>query len=137
MKQILSAFCLAACGAACAVGLPPVVSDVSYVQSSNNKTVAISYELANGPAIVTLDLTTNRTSIGSAYVQNTLSGAVNRVVSNGRHTIWWHPLLELAPGESMTIKCKAPDYSGAFEVFAEGLSDDGAPLSQACLISSM
>lgn len=54
-----------------------------------------------------------------------------------RQTIWWHPLLELAPGESMTIKCKAPDYSGAFEVFAEGLSDDGAPLSQACLISSM
>ena len=92
MKQILSAVCLAVCGAACAVGLPPVVSDVSYVQSSNNKTVAISYELANGPAIVTLDLTTNRTSIGSAYVQNTLSGAVNRVVANGRHTIWWHPL---------------------------------------------
>ena len=54
-----------------------------------------------------------------------------------RQTIWWHPLLELAPGGSMTIKCKAPDYSGAFEVFAEGLSDDGAPLSQACLISSM
>ena len=54
-----------------------------------------------------------------------------------RQTIWWHPLLELAPGESMTIKCKAPDYSGAFEVVAEGLAEDGSPLSQACLISSM
>ena len=54
-----------------------------------------------------------------------------------RQTIWWHPLLELAPGESTTIKCKAPDYSGTFEVMAEGLTDDGEPLSQACFISSM
>ena len=54
-----------------------------------------------------------------------------------RQTIWWHPLLELAPGESMEIKYKAPDYSGAFEVMAEGLTEDGEPLSQACLISSM
>ena len=45
--------------------------------------------------------------------------------------------LELAPGESMEIKYKAPDYSGAFEVMAEGLTEDGEPLSQACLISSM
>lgn len=54
-----------------------------------------------------------------------------------RQTIWWHPLLRLAPGESMEIEIKAPDYSGAFEAFAEGLTEDGAPLSQACLISSM
>ncbi|MBO4565601.1 MAG: hypothetical protein J5695_00080 [Bacteroidales bacterium] len=54
-----------------------------------------------------------------------------------RQTIWWHPLLELAPGESRTIKCKAPDYSGTFEAVAEGLTESGEPLSQACLISSM
>lgn len=54
-----------------------------------------------------------------------------------RQTILWHPLLELAPGESMEIKYKAPDYSGAFEVFAEGLTETGEPVSQACLISSM
>ncbi len=54
-----------------------------------------------------------------------------------RQTIWWHPLLRLAPGESMEIKYKAPDYSGAFEVFAEGLTEAGEPLSQICLISSM
>ncbi|MBP5719741.1 MAG: hypothetical protein J6W82_01590 [Bacteroidales bacterium] len=54
-----------------------------------------------------------------------------------RQTIWWHPLLRLAPGESMEIKYKAPDYSGAFEVFAEGLTEAGEPLSQTCLISSM
>ena len=54
-----------------------------------------------------------------------------------RQTIWWHPLLRLAPGESMEIKYKAPDYSGAFEVFAEGLTETGEPLSQTCLISSM
>lgn len=54
-----------------------------------------------------------------------------------RQTIWWHPLLELAPGESMEITVKAPDYSGAFEVLAEGLTENGEPLSQNCLISSM
>ena len=54
-----------------------------------------------------------------------------------RQTIWWHPLLELAPGESRLIECKAPDYSGTFEVLAEGLAEDGAPQTQACLISSM
>ena len=53
-----------------------------------------------------------------------------------RQTIWWHPLLRLGPGESMEIECKAPDYSGTFEVMAEGLTAKGEPVSQACLISS-
>ena len=40
-----------------------------------------------------------------------------------RQTIYWHPLLTLAPGESVTADCKTPAYSGRFEVHAEGLTD--------------
>ena len=42
-----------------------------------------------------------------------------------RQTIYWHPLLTLAPGESTSVECKTPAYSGRFEVFAEGLSEAG------------
>ena len=42
-----------------------------------------------------------------------------------RQTLYWHPLLTLAPGESVTVECKTPAYSGRFEVFAEGLSEAG------------
>lgn len=42
-----------------------------------------------------------------------------------RQTLYWHPLLTLAPGESATVECKTPAYSGRFEVFAEGLSGAG------------
>ena len=42
-----------------------------------------------------------------------------------RQTIYWHPLLTLGPGESTSVECKTPAYSGRFEVFAEGLSEAG------------
>ena len=46
-----------------------------------------------------------------------------------RQTIYWHPLLTLAPGESMTLECKTPAYSGRFELVAEGLTGQGDPVS--------
>lgn len=42
-----------------------------------------------------------------------------------RQTLYWHPLLTLAPGESLTVDCKMPDYDGSFEAVAEGLTEDG------------
>ena len=42
-----------------------------------------------------------------------------------RQTIYWHPLLTLAPGESKEVECKTPAYGGRFEVLAEGLSEAG------------
>ena len=45
-----------------------------------------------------------------------------------RQTIYWHPLLMLAPGQTLVIPCKLPDYKGAFKVWLEGLSADGTPL---------
>ena len=46
-----------------------------------------------------------------------------------RQTLYWHPLLTLAPGESMTLECKTPAYSGRFELVAEGLTEQGNPVS--------
>ena len=51
-----------------------------------------------------------------------------------RQTIYWHPALTLAPGESRVITCKTPAYGGRFDVAAEGLTPDGAAVcSQATL----
>ena len=46
-----------------------------------------------------------------------------------RQTLCWHPLLTLAPGESMDVECKTPAYSGRFEVVAEGLTGAGEAVS--------
>lgn len=39
-----------------------------------------------------------------------------------RQTIYWHPMLTLAPGERVEVKCKTPAYGGRFEIVAEGLT---------------
>ena len=46
-----------------------------------------------------------------------------------RQTIYWHPLLTLAPGESLEVECKTPAYSGRFDVVAEGLSQTGGAVA--------
>ena len=46
-----------------------------------------------------------------------------------RQTLYWHPMLTLAPGESIAVECKTPAYSGRFEVVAEGLTDGGDAVS--------
>ena len=50
---------------------------------------------------------------------------VGRDYPDFRQTLYWHPLLTLAPGESVSIECKTPDYAGRFEVRAEGLTASG------------
>ena len=54
---------------------------------------------------------------------------VGRDYPDYRQTLYWHPLLTLAPGESVAVECKTPAYSGRFEVFAEGLSASGEAVS--------
>ena len=44
-----------------------------------------------------------------------------------RQTILWHPLLELAPGESRTLEYVLPSYQGRFRVVVEGFGHTGAP----------
>jgi hypothetical protein len=46
-----------------------------------------------------------------------------------RQTLYWHPLLTLGPGESLSLPVKTPVYSGRFTVMAEGLTESGRPVS--------
>ena len=53
-----------------------------------------------------------------------------------RQTLYWHPLLSLAPGESCIIECKTPAYSGRFEAVAEGLTESGRGVSAHSIFTS-
>ena len=44
-----------------------------------------------------------------------------------RQTIFWHPVVELAPGESRTLEYVLPSYQGNFKVVVEGFDTSGAP----------
>ena len=59
---------------------------------------------------------------------------VGRDYPDYRQTLYWHPLLTLAPGESIAVECKTPAYSGRFEVFAEGLSASGEAVSSSATL---
>ena len=52
-----------------------------------------------------------------------------------RQTLYWHPLLTLAPGESVELECKTPAYSGRFDVVAEGLDARGEAVSARTTLS--
>ena len=45
-----------------------------------------------------------------------------------RQTLYWHPMLTLAPGERLEVECKTPAYGGRFEVVAEGLTQGQDPV---------
>lgn len=45
-----------------------------------------------------------------------------------RQTIYWHPMLGVQAGGSLSVPCKLPDYKGRFRVVVEGLTADGKPL---------
>ena len=74
----------------------PRVSSTQMTQAAN-RLVTITYELADGPAVITLDIETNVTgtaewvSIGGENIQ-VLSGDVNRrIATDGEHVIKWRP----------------------------------------------
>ena len=45
-----------------------------------------------------------------------------------RGTLYWHPQIELEPGESVTIEVRTPSYPGNFNIVAEGITTDGQPI---------
>ena len=57
-----------------------------------------------------------------SYMPDTVSG-----VADLRQTVFWHPLVELAPGESRVIDFALPSYEGRFEAVVEGFDAEGAP----------
>ena len=73
----------------------PRVSNTQMTQAAN-RLVTITYDLADGPAVITLDIETNVTgtaewvSIGGANIQN-VEGDVWKKVETGSHSIRWRP----------------------------------------------
>ena len=106
MKSILS-FAAASAAALVMASDTPEVSNVVMTQAAHGRKVTITYELSNAPAVVTLDIETNKTgsatnndddwvSIGGEAVCNA-QGAVWRKVTSedanaqGKYTIEWRP----------------------------------------------
>lgn len=68
----------------------PSVSGVSLSQDSATRAVTINYKLADAPAIITLDITTNGVSIGQQNVW-AIDGDANKVIQPGSRSMVWHP----------------------------------------------
>ena len=76
-KALLS-MCACAATLSCVAGFG--VANVRVRQSADSRQVRISYDLGDVPAIITVDVKTNGTSIGAANITH-LSGDVNRLVA--------------------------------------------------------
>ena len=48
-------------------------------------------------------------------------------VADMRQTVLWHPMVDLAPGESRVIDYCLPSYQGPFKAVVEGFDADGNP----------
>ena len=102
---------MVALSAASAFAATPEVSEVTLVQDVNTRDVTITYAIANGPAVVTLDIQTNAltdasgewVSIGAKNFVG-VTGDVNRYVSAEEGTITWHPSLDW-PEQKVPAKC--------------------------------
>ena len=45
-----------------------------------------------------------------------------------RQTAYWHPMLDIAAGETLNVNVVLPAYEGRFVVTVEGLASDGTPI---------
>lgn len=57
-----------------------------------------------------------------SYLPDTLLG-----VADLRQTLLWHPMVNLAPGESRVLDYCLPSYEGSFKAVVEGFDADGKP----------
>ncbi len=110
---------MAAFAAVAASAAIPEVSNVTMSQAANRQ-VTITYQLANAPAVVTLDIQTNAntsaaandpgwTSIGGQYVSNAKGDVWKPVSGKETYTITWQP-----------NKSWIDEYSDGFKVEANG-----------------
>ena len=111
----------------------PTVSEVAMSQAAD-RTVTITYTLANAPAVVTLDIQTNTTegawvSIGGENISGVLSGVPKgdvwkTVEEDGTHTITWTPNCSAfagnrikAGGARAVVTAWAPNAAPDYMVF--------------------
>ena len=110
---------MAAFAAVAASAAIPEVSNVTMSQAANRQ-VTITYQLANAPAVVTLDIQTNAntsaaandpgwTSIGGQYVSNAKGDVWKPVSGKETYTITWQP-----------SKSWIDEYGDGFKVEANG-----------------
>ena len=76
-----------------ALAADPLVSDVSAAQGNGSRRVTVSYTLVNEPAVVTVDVQTNRgddvwVSIG-VDKQVSMTGDLNKLVQPGSRALVW------------------------------------------------
>lgn len=65
---------------------------------------------------------------GAAVPQAVTGEGLSAAYPDYRQTILWQPLVELEPGQSITLRCKTPAYSGRFDVVAEGVTRSLKPV---------
>ena len=85
---------LAALSAGTVLAANPIVSSVSAAQGNGSRKVTVSYTLANEPAVITVDVQTNRgddvwVSIG-ADKQSSITGDLNKLVQPGPRALVWN-----------------------------------------------
>ena len=89
-SSLFAALCATTIAATAAVAATPSVSDVTLSQDANTRAVTVGYNLADAPAIITLDICTNGVSIGQQNVW-AIDGDANKVVQPGTRSLVWHP----------------------------------------------
>ena len=99
MKKLMTLLAASAAVSAATADLVPEVSGVTMSQPPNSRRVTINYTLANAPAVVTLDVQTNRTGAATADAADWVSiggenirfvtGDVWKKVEVGERTITW------------------------------------------------
>ena len=63
-------------------------------------------------------------------VQYPLAFMGNKVAQVGNYpnfnnTIYWNPVVEIAPGENFEFNCVKPQYQGKFKLVIEGIDSNG------------
>lgn len=92
LRYTLATLSLTLC-AALSAAVPEITT--ATMSQDSSRLVTITYSLAEGPAVVTVDIETNATdgtwaSIGGANIQK-MTGDVWKQVETGDHTITWRP----------------------------------------------
>ena len=88
--SLVLSFSMSAC---LALATDPLVSGVTASQGAGTRKVTVGYTLANEPAVITVDVQTNRgdnvwVSIG-ADKQASITGDLNKLVQPGNHAVVW------------------------------------------------
>ncbi len=108
MKSVLHVFAFSAL--ASVASATPSISNVSLSQGDNG-IVKVTYDLADDPGIVLLDILTNGVSIGDSKITHAV-GDVNRRLAPGTgKTIWWSCAKDAPELEGTTISAVVTAYS--------------------------